>query len=108
MKLFKVGLILQISYCVLCLIAVVCLPLYTLFYPSVFGNICFRIGATLTFISTFNPIGLAGTIMNVCAYFVSDYPKSKKALAWSIAAPILIILSWLAAVCSFVYHSGGV
>ena len=108
MKLFKMGTILQIIYLVCCMIVVVCMPLYTAFYTTTFGLLCFRIGAVLTFISTFNPIGLIGTVINIIAYSTSNLKKSKKHLAWTIVSPVLIIISWVLAVCFFVYHSGGV
>ena len=108
MKLFKAGTILQLIYCLLCLIVIICMPLYTAFYPTQFGEFCFKIGAVLTFVSTFNPLGLIGTIMNIVAYCTSDLKKSKKALIWAIVSPVLIVLCWVVAVCFFVHHSGGV
>ena len=108
MKLFKAGTILQLIYCLLCLIVIICMHLYTAFYPTQFGEFCFKIGAVLTFVSTFNPLGLIGTIMNIVAYCTSDLKKSKKALIWVIASPVLIVLCWVVAVCFFVHHSGGV
>ncbi len=108
MKIFKVGTILQLLYCFLCLIVVICMPLYTAFYTTHFGEVCFKIGAVLTFVSTFNPIGLIGTIMNIVACCTSSLKKSKKVLTWVIVSPILIVLCWVVAVCFFVHHSGGV
>ena len=80
MKLFKVGTILQLIYCFCCLLVVICMPLYTAFYTTTFGEICFRIGAILTFVSTFNPMGLIGTIIKFIACFSTDLKKSKKIL----------------------------
>ena len=108
MKLFKVGTALQILYCFCCLIVVICMPLYTAFYTTIFGKICFRIGAVLTFISTFNPIGLIGTIMSLIGCFSTDLKRSNKHLALSGILPILIICFWVLAMCFFVHHSGGV
>ena len=108
MKLFKVGTILQLIYCFCCLLVVICMPLYTAFYTTTFGEICFRIGAILTLGSTFNPMGLIGTIINFIACFSSDLKKSKKILIWTIISPALIVLFWVLAVCFFVHHSGGV
>ena len=108
MKAFKVGTVLQLTYCLLCMIVVICMPLYTAFYATQFGKICFKAGALLTFASTVNPIGLIGTIVNIAAYGTTDLKKSRKALVWVIASPILMGLCWLTAVCVFVYHSGGV
>ena len=108
MKLFKLGTILQLIYCLLCLIVLICMPLYTVFYTTQFGGICFKIGAFLTFVSTFNPIGLIGTIMNIVGCSSSDLKGSKKAVAWAIASPVLVVACWIVAVCLFVQHSGGV
>ena len=108
MKLFKVGTILQLIYCFCCLLVVICMPLYTAFYTTTFGEICFRIGEILTFVSTFNPMGLIGTIIIFIACFSSDLKKSKKILIWTIISPALIVLFWVLAVCFFVHHSGGV
>ena len=108
MKLFKEGTILQLIYCFCCLLVVICMPLYTAFYTTTFGEICFRIGASLTFVSTLNPMGLIGTIINFFACFSSDLKKSKKILIWTIISPALIVLFWVLAVCFFVHHSGGV
>ncbi len=88
MKLFKAGTILQLIYCLFCLVVVICMPLYTAFYTSTFGEIFFRIGAILTFASTFNPMGLIGTIINFIACFSSDLKKSKNILIWTIISPI--------------------
>ena len=108
MKLFKVGTFLQIIYLFCCMIVVVCMPLYTALYTTAFGLFCFRIGAVLTFVSTFNPMGLIGTVINIIACSTSNLKGSKKHLVWTIASPVLIILSWVLAVCFFVHHSGGV
>ena len=108
MKLFKVGTILQLIYCFCCLLVVICMPLYTAFYTTTFGEICFRIGEILTIVSTFNPMGLIGTIITFIAWFSSDLKKSKKILIWTIISPALIVLFWVLAVCFFVHHSGGV
>ena len=108
MKLFKTGTILQLIYCFCCLLVVICMPLYTAFYTTTFGEICFRIGVILTLGSTFNPMALIGTIINFIACFSSDLKKSKKILIWTIISPALIVLFWVLAVCFFVHHSGGV
>ncbi len=108
MKLFRIGTILQLIYCLLCLLVIVCMPLYTAFHPTDFAIICFKIGAFLTFISTLNPMGILGTIINFIACFSADSKRSRKVLIWTIASPILLALSWVLAVCCFVGHSGGV
>ena len=84
------------------------MPIYTAFYPTILGEICFKIGAILTFVSTFNPIGLIGTIMAFIGCFSTDLKKSKKHLIWTIISPIVIVCSWLLALCFFIHHSGGV
>ena len=103
MKLFKFGTILQIIYFACCLLVVICMPLYSAFYTTSFGLICFRIGAVLTFLSTVNPIGLIGSVLNIIAC-----AKSKKHLIWTIISLALIPVSWITAVCFFVHYSGGV
>ncbi len=103
MKLFKIGTILQIIYFACCLPVVICMPLYSAFYTTSFGLICFRIGAVLTFVSTVNPVGLIGSVLNIIAC-----AKSKKRLIWTIISPALIPISWITAVCCFVHYSGGV
>ena len=110
MKLFKIGTTFQLVYCFLCLVVVICMPLYALFYSTVFGEICFKIGETLSIVSTFNVMGLVGTIFNFIACFSSDLKKSKKILIliWSFMSPVLIVLSYILAVGFFVGYSGGV
>ena len=108
MRLFKVGTLLQIIYLVCCTFVVVCMPLYSAFYTTTFGLICFKMGAVLTFVSTFNPVGLIVSILNIVACAKSNLKKSKKHLIWTIVSPVLIPLFWVLAVCFFVHHSGGV
>lgn len=108
LKLFKIGTILQLIYCFCCLVVVICMPLYTAFYNTSFGKICLGIGAILIMISTFNPMGLIETVINLIVCFTSGLKKSKKILIWTIASPALIALSWILAVSFFVKHSGGV
>ena len=108
MKLFKAGTIQQIIYCACCLIVVICMPIYTAFYATTFGSLCFNVGAILTFVSTFNPIGLIGTIMTFIGCFYTDLKQSKRCVIWTIVSPITVVCSWLLAVCFFVHHCGGV
>lgn len=108
MKLFKAGTIQQIIYCACCLIVLICMPVYTAFYTTALGSFCFKVGAILTLVSTFNPIGLIGTIMNFIGCFSTNLKESKKHLIWTIVSPIIVVCFWLLAVCCFVYHSGGV
>ena len=108
MNLFKAGTTLQLIYCFGCLVVVICMPLYSVFDTTTFGIICFGTGSILTFISTFNPMGLIGTILNFVACFSSNLKKSKKILIWTIISPILIVLFWVLAACFLVHYSGGV
>ena len=108
MKVFKISVLVQLLYCLGCLIVVICMPLYTAFYPTAFGDICFKIGAVFNAISMANPLGFVG---NVCAYivfFTTDMKKSNKALAWIIVSPFLMVLCWYLSITFFVKHSGGV
>lgn len=72
MKLFKAGTLQQTVYCFCCLIVVICMPVYTAFYTTAFGSLCFKVGAVLTLVSTFNPIGLIGTIMTFSTGYQSN------------------------------------
>ncbi len=105
MKLFKTSVILQIIYCTCCMLVCVCMPLYHEFYTTPFGDICFKIGATLTLVSTFNPMGLFGVIISWFSFFNS---RSKKELFGSLFSPLIIAISWILSVCFFVGYSGGV
>ena len=105
---FKISVLLQLLYCLGCLIVVICMPLYTAFYPTAFGDICFKIGAVFTAISTFNPLGIAGTVCAYIVFFMTDMKKSNKALVWIIVSPLLIALCWYLSITFFVKHSGGV
>ena len=108
MKLFKAGTLLQLIYCFCCLLVLVCMPLYTAFFTTTFGEICFKIGSILTLVSTFNPMGLIGTILDFFACFYLGLKKSKKILIWTIISPALIVLLWVLAGVVFVINSGGV
>jgi len=108
LNLFKAGTALQLIYCFGCFVVVICMPLHSAFSTTTFGTICLGIGSILTFISTFNPMGLIGTILNFIACFSSDLKKSKKILIWTIISPVLIVLFWVLAACFFVHYSGGV
>lgn len=108
MKLFKFGTALQIIYCFCCLIVVICMSLFATFYTSTFGLICFRIGEILTLISTFNPIGVVGTVINIIACCTTDIRNQKSCLVWTIVSSILVVFFWLLAVYFFVHNSGGV
>lgn len=108
MKTFKIATVLQIAYCVGCLIAVACLSLYDAFYPTAFSEICWKIGLPLTLISVLNPMGLVGSVITCVQYVSPTMKKSKKTLAWVIAAPILIVLLWLLAFSFLCYYTGGV
>ena len=108
MKLYKAGFILQMIYCGCCLPVAICMPLYTMFYGTDFGEFCFRAGALLTVVSMLNPIGLAGTVMNMIGCYSTDLKKSKRYYIWTGISPVVMICSWLLAVCFFVHHSGGV
>lgn len=108
MKVFKISSITQLLYCLGCVIVMICMPLYTIFFPTAFSMACLDIATTFTLVSTFNPLGLICSVLNIILYFTTELKKSKKALVWIIAAPILMIACWIFAVCSLVYHSGGV
>ena len=108
MKVFKISTVVQRLYCLGCLIVVACMPLYTAYYTTAFGEVCFSMGQFFALLSTFNPMGLIGAIINFIVYFNTELRQSKKAFIWVIASPILIVLCWVLAVSFFVHHSGGV
>lgn len=85
-----------------------CMPLYTLLYPTAFSYVCFKIGAVLFVISIFNPIGIIGTVGAYFAFFGTALKNSKKARVWIIVSPFLIALCWYLSIICFVGHSGGV
>ena len=108
MKAFKISAVFQLLYCIGCLTTVISIFLYSSFYTTDFGAACFGISAVMNLLSTVIPTGLVATIVNYIAYFNSDLRKSKTALVWLIVAPIMIILSWLLSVSTFVLYTGGV
>ena len=108
MKLYKAGIILQILYCIPCLIVPVCMLSYTWLYPSEAAKLCFTTGGALTLISTVNPLGLAGTILRWIGCFSTDLRKQWKTLARTLLSPVLVVLMWMMAVCFFIGISGGV
>ena len=108
MKLFKTGTALQLIYILCCLTVVLCMPLYTAFYTTGFGMLCLRIGGIFTLICTVVPIGLVGTVLCVIGCFRTSLMRSKKHLAWTVLSSLLTVFSWVLAISSFVYHTGGV
>lgn len=108
MKNFKAGAIIQIVYFLICLIVIICMPIYGVFHDTSLGDIIFRIGDIFFLVATFIPIGLVGTAINIWGSGTSDLKKSKKALVWMIASPIILFISWYLALGSFIYYTGGV
>ena len=106
MKLFKAGTVLQMIYMCGCLVVVACMPLYRVFYETTFGLLCLRIGGLLLAVSTINPMGLLGTIMNIIACIAYKQEVSGKYVVRTVIAPVLLICSWLLAVCFFVKYTG--
>lgn len=108
MKLFKASVILQIIYCISCVIAIAFLLLFRAFYDTEVGDFCYNIGTIFTIITLFTPLGLIGTILNWIAFFTSEMKNSKKALVWLILSPILIAMSWIISCTLLVELTGGV
>ena len=108
MKMFKIATAVQLLYCLGCLVAVSCLSLYGAFYPAAFTAIAWKIGLFLTFLSVLNPMGLIGSVVNCIQYGSSSMKKSQKALAWVIAAPMIITMLWLLAFSFLCYYTSGV
>ena len=102
----------QILYCIGCCVVLICMPLYTAFYTTDFGIICFRIGAVMNLVSFLNPVGAICAVVNLVSFLStcreSDTKPSVKVLLWVIIGPLLTMLLWYLSVSSFVYHSGGV
>ncbi len=112
-KIFNVCAILQCLYCLGCIIVMICMPLYTAFYPSEFSDICFGIGAVMNLISFLNPVALICWIIILIAFCIDHKViRNKKVkivmIIWLVLSPILSVLCWIGSVCSFVAHSGGV
>ncbi|MBQ7357617.1 MAG: hypothetical protein IJW65_02655 [Clostridia bacterium] len=108
MKVFKISTALQLLYCLACLVLALWMPLYSAYYTTDFGRICLKVGGVLFLISGFNPMGLICSAVNLVVFCSTDLKKSKKALAWVITAPILIVLCWVLAITSYISHTGGV
>ena len=108
MKRFMVATAIQLLYCVGCIIVMLSMSLYYIFYPTVFSDICFRTGALLTLIFSLNPMGLIATVINYFIGFGSGLHKSKKVLIWLIVSPFIIVLCWFGMIVFFVGFSGGV
>ena len=108
MKTYRNATALQIIYCSGCFAAIVCLWLYTAFYPSEFGSLCFIAGALLTLLSVFNPMGIIASIVNCVVCFSACFPKSKRSLIGVITGPLFAILAWIVTVSSFISLGGGV
>lgn len=110
-KAMKVSTVLQVIYCIGCAIVLVCMPLYTAFYTTAFGKMCFRIGGTLALLSGINPIGIICAIINGVGYYrnrteISDEKKKDRIYIWVACGPILTSVLWYLSLCSYIYHSG--
>ncbi len=113
-KVFKLSCGIQALYCLGCMVVMVCMPLYSAFYQTEFGMVCFRIGAAMTLISFLNPMGLICTVFNLTLYLAMKCTQAVgkqegwKMLAAVIVGLVLTVLCWYFAIVSFVYYSGGV
>ena len=112
-KTFNICAILQCLYYLGCIIVMICMPLYTIYYPSAFSEVCFKIGVIFIFASTFNPICFLSFICLLIVYCIDHYLIKKKKtkvlmIVWLVISPVLHIMCWIFAVGAFVAHSGGV
>lgn len=112
-KTFNICAILQCLYYLGCIIVMICMPLYAIFYPSALSEVCFKIGVIFTFVSTFNPICFLCFICLLIVYCIDHYLiKEKKTkvlmIVWLVISPVLQIMCWIFAVGAFVTNSGGV
>lgn len=110
-KAMKASTALQVLYCIGCVTVLVCMPLYSVFYATEFGEICFRIGGTMALLSAINPIGIICAIINGVGYYrkraeLSDERGKDRVYIWVAAGPVLTTLVWYLSICSFIYHSG--
>ena len=110
MKRLSIPTWLQIIYCICCVMVVICMNLYTVYYRTEFSDILFRIGSTLNFLCALSPLGIICAIWNELKYISKKKSgeANGKLFAWVIIGPIATTFAWLISICSFVHHSGGV
>lgn len=106
----RISSILLALYLAGCMFSALCMNLYTAFYPAPFSGICFKAGAMLFFLSTFNPTGIVCAIVNLVsgAEHSKDGVLSLPVRIWIYSGPALVVLGWLLCTAAFVHHSGGV
>ena len=104
MKKVNTGMILQTVYCLFCLLIVIVMILYSMFYATPFGRFCLKSGEILTLLSTLFPFGWIGTVIDLR----SNSNKTKRVRIRSILSAVLMVLCWGLAICFFVHFSGGV
>lgn len=91
MKLLKIGTTLQMIYCGLCFVSIVCMLLYAGFPATTFGASCMRAGTIIVFTLRFNLLGLIGTIMNFIGCCSTELKRQKKYFTWTIVSPVVVI-----------------
>ena len=106
MRIASVVLLVYLGMCVM-----VCMPLYTAFYPNAFSKLCFRIGEVLTLLTAINPMGLIAALVNgVCCSSLcrQGVTLPRRLRLWANSGVFLSLLGWLLVIVFFVHHSGGV
>ena len=102
-KLFNAFTLVQLVYCAGAVIALAFLGLEMADITNFLGSV----SITLALICCI-PWGLSGTVFNIVALCITDLKKSKRAVIWTVAAPILVALCWLVAAGVFVCWGQGV
>lgn len=107
MKAFKNSIKLQLIYCIICLVVIVCMTLNAIFDGTAFGKACFTFGGVIAILQLANPMAVFGLISSLLFFFLSDVKKSKKALLYLIFSP-LVCLFLFALAMSLYSQRGGV
>lgn len=103
MKLLKIGTTLQMIYCGICLISIVCMLLYAGFSATAFGEGCMKVGTIIVYTLHFNLLGVIGSVMNFIGCYSTELKRQKKYFVWTIVSPVLVIFcNRLAMIVSFV------
>lgn len=102
-KLFNAFTLVQLVYCTGAVIALAFLGLE----KADITNFLSSVSIALALICCI-PWGLYGTVFNIVVLCITDIKKSKRAVIWTVAAPILVVLCWLVAAGVLGYWGQGV
>ena len=105
-KILKISVILQIIYCVGCLVVLLCMLLHGILPSEGAAKAAFDVGTVFFFLSILNPCGvICSFIANPMIYMLRQATPGtahSKFKLWLFLAPVLVVLCWFAAVISFV------